>query len=307
MDNNTQPQPQPQPVGPAPITPGAPQKSNNTAIIVIIVVLVVVVLPVIAVIVFVGAIFSSVSSVIEENTTGRLECTFAAGYLNINYNENEILGYSSKGMTFNLDSARSEANKVGINAYIRSEADEIESSYLGKCKINGVDYDDDDDTSLTPSTPSTPSTTPSAPAGVSTQTVGDSTYGYIDIPSTWNKFFDPDAPSTLQYASGFSNIVTMMTYTNVDATASNVNSMASNLYANLGTESGVTSRLNSYAIVGKDRISANYIKAVYNDGAELHIYLFKATDGYIHYLALAGTSEQLSEQQWIIDSFRTTK
>ena len=99
----------------------------------------------------------------------------------------------------------------------------------------------------------------------------------------------------------------MMTYT--DASTSNISAstMASNLYTHLGTDSEVKSRLNSYGTVGRDRITANYIKAVYNDGNELHIYLFKANDGYVHYLALEGTPEQISEQQWIIDSFRTTK
>lgn len=113
--------------------------------------------------------------------------------------------------------------------------------------------------------------------------VGDDTYGYVEVPNSWVVFHDVDATSKLiQYTdigeAGY--IVTLNVYEqDVEPITA-----AQNLYNHIKEEGNSAYYLTTYVAGYRGYV----VHATYTDGTYLDIYLFKASDNKLHYVAIEG-------------------
>lgn len=113
--------------------------------------------------------------------------------------------------------------------------------------------------------------------------VGDDDFGYVEVPSSWIPFKDVDVSTQLiQYTdigeAGY--IVTL----NVYEDAVDAQTAAQNLNDHIKEEGNTSYYLTTY--VGGYR--GYVVHATYTDGTYLDIYLFKADDEKLHYVAIEG-------------------
>ncbi len=113
--------------------------------------------------------------------------------------------------------------------------------------------------------------------------VGDDTYGYVEVPNAWLPFKDVDATTKLiQYTDigegGY--IVTLNVYEeNVEPYQA-----AQNLNNHIKEEGNSSYYLTTYVAGYRGYV----VHATYTDGTYLDIYLFKANDDKLHYVAIEG-------------------
>ena len=86
-----------------------PRKKNNIIILVVVVVIIFIV----AIISLVGVLFINVS-----NSSNKLICQSKEGNITLMYNSQELIGYTTSGMKYDLDEQKKYASEIGINAYI---------------------------------------------------------------------------------------------------------------------------------------------------------------------------------------------
>ncbi len=114
------------------------------------------------------------------------------------------------------------------------------------------------------------------------QKVGNSEFGYITIPSNWTKFYDPDAPKTLQYSFGASYIVTLY--------AVDTKELSADAYAQ-STAYGMKQE-NAQNVTGATvtigKYTAYQVYGKYSDGKWLVCWHFEAEDGKTHYISVEG-------------------
>ena len=138
------------------------------------------------------------------------------------------------------------------------------------------------------------------PAVESTITIGDDNYGYVKVPKNWHKFVDVDGNTTFQYTDigQYGYIITLQYY------EENI----SPLTAATNVKNSIVSEGNT-AEVHYTKISTYYgyvVNAKYTDGTYLDAYLFKASDGKLHYVAIEGP-DNTNDSFKIPDTFSMTK
>ena len=67
------------------------------------------------------------------NSSKKLECTSSIGSLTIMYNDNEIVGYTAKNYTYELDQQKAVAKEKGIEEYLVEFESWWKTSQAGTC------------------------------------------------------------------------------------------------------------------------------------------------------------------------------
>lgn len=215
-----------------------------------------------------------------------LKCESDSGRVNLGFSGNQMITYSAFNYDFDFDTEKARANKIGKDAYI----EEFNKSFVSNTVNGHCTYKDK------------PLSTGGSVS--KTVTVGDSYYGYVDIPSDWSKFYDVDGNSSLQYSYAGVFILSMDVVNNslLDAKTA-----ATNFYNSMSTSNDITGLTAATVKVGK--YEAYQVYMFYpSENLFLITYWFMADDGAIHYLALEGPEEvsgaKISDFLSIPESFR---
>ena len=64
----------------------------------------------------------------------KLTCKSNEGNITISYNDKGIIGYTSKGITYDLEGQQEYAKIVGVDAYMEEFTNWFESATTGTCK-----------------------------------------------------------------------------------------------------------------------------------------------------------------------------
>ena len=258
-----------------------PKKKNPVAIILMVIGGIVVGIVIIFVIIF---------SVVSK-TSDKLVCKSDEGNITIMYNENGITGYTARGLSYDMDEQKEYAKKIGMDAYITEFNTWFSTNTSGSCTIDGKKVKSE-------STTNTDNTT-------TNKSVGDSNYGYVDVPKNWGKFYDVSGSDTLQYSYSTTYIITLDYMDDNQYTAKDY---ASNFMYNMQNDSSVTDVTGATVTIGKNKEYTAYQVYMYYpaDAVYLVTYWFEAEDGKTHYIALEGPSDVVN-YTYIPESFRLTK
>lgn len=66
-------------------------------------------------------------------TSKKLVCKSNEGNITIMYNDSNIVGYTSNGITYDLDNQKAYAERIGIDAYIIEFSNWFSSNTTGSC------------------------------------------------------------------------------------------------------------------------------------------------------------------------------
>lgn len=129
-----------------------------------------------------------------------------------------------------------------------------------------------------------------------TQTVGTASDGYVKVPNNWNRFYDPDAPSTFQYSYANVYIVTLM---GLGSSTQTIDTLADSMKARLSQEGATNIDVLDASVGG---YSAKKVRGYYtSDNVWIDIYFIKANNN-IYYVSLEGP-DKTSEYFKIPDTF----
>lgn len=199
--------------------------------------------------------------------------------------DNELINLqSSINEVANLSNYYNSTYNYALNTYNYTN-----SLYSSNSTSNTIISNNTNSTNTT----STPST--------NTQRVGSADFGYVTIPSNWNKFYDPDAPKTLQYSQGYSYILTMYAENTSQVSAEQYakSTMAKMKSENTTSVTGATVSLGKY--------TAYQVYGYYpSDNTWLVCWHFEAEDGKTHYISVEG-SDSTNDAFNIPDTFSLTR
>ena len=248
-----------------------------------------------------------VALVLIATNTKSMVCKSNEGNITIMYGKKELIGYTADNITYDLDTQKDIAKKIGVDEYLKQFNDWFTTNTTGSCKINGKEVKKE--TKPSPSPTVTPSPSPTTPTVIEndTKTVGDNEYGYIDIPTNWYKFYDVDGNDSLQYSYA-SQFIVSLNY--LDDTTHTAREYASNYYYNKQNDPNVTGVTSAMVNIGKNKEYTAYQVYMYyeSDATYLVTYWFEAEDGKTHYIALEGPEKigdkKLTDFTVIAESFR---
>ena len=244
-------------------------------------------------------LFIIVFSITSANSD-KLVCKSNEGNITIMYNEKGITGYTTTGMSYDLDQQQDYAKKIGVEAYIKEFNSWFTSNTTGVCSIDGKELEQDTKNENTNSDTTNTATT----------VVGDDIYGYITIPKNWAKFYDVDGNTSLQYSYANVYIVSLNYFEDSQYTAKEY---ASNYMYNKQNSSDVTGVTGATVQIGKNKEYTAYQVYMYypSDGTYLVTYWFETEDGKVHYIALEGPEElsgvSITDYLYIPESFSLNK
>ena len=66
--------------------------------------------------------------------TKKYICKSSQGNITLRYNNKEVVGYSSKGISYDLDGQQAYSKLIGIDAYLKEFKTWFESNTDGTCK-----------------------------------------------------------------------------------------------------------------------------------------------------------------------------
>lgn len=235
----------------------------------------------------------------------KLICKSDEGNITIMYNKNGLTGYTTAGMSYDFDKQKEYAKKVGVDAYTKEFSQWFSTHTSGTCTIDGkkVEQTSNTDNNDNNNSNSNSNTTNDK------KVVGDDKYGYISVPSNWNRFYDVDGNNSLQYSYGNLYIVSLNT---LDATRT-AKEYASNYMYNKQNSSEVTGVTGATVTIGKNKEYTAYQVYMYypSDSTYLVTYWFEAGDGKVHYIALEGPQEldgvKITDYLYIPESFSLKK
>lgn len=231
----------------------------------------------------------------------KLICKSDEGNITIMYNKNGLTGYTTAGMSYDFDEQKEYAKKIGVDAYTKEFSQWFSTHTSGTCTIDGKKVEQ---TSNTDNNDNNNSNTTN-----DKKVVGDDNYGYISVPSNWNRFYDVDGNNSLQYSYGNLYIVSLNT---LDATRT-AKEYASNYMYNKQNSSEVTGVTGATVTIGKNKEYTAYQVYMYypSDSTYLVTYWFEAGDGKVHYIALEGPQEldgvKITDYLYIPESFSLKK
>lgn len=270
-----------------------PEKSNSTKTLLIIG-------GIILGIIIVFIIFYNILNKSEE-----MVCTSNEANITIKYNKNIILSYTASRIEYNLKDERAFAKKIGIDEYLIDYDEWFRSNTSGYCTVNGQRVSKEETNNNTSNNNSNNSNT------TNTVVVGDSKYGYINIPNNWTKFHDSNNYNNiLQYSYANVFIVTLSYYENSQYTAKEISSI---FMSNKQNSTDVTGVTGATVQIGKDKKYTAYQVYMYypSENSYLVTYWFDTEDGNVHYIALEGPQElndmSLTDYLFIPESFSLSK
>ena len=251
---------------------------------------------------------ASTNTVVEKGPKNyHLVCTASEGDITIDYNEEDgIIGYDAKGMTYDLEGQQKLADQYGVDVYMETFNTWFEGHTSGSCVVQDdsgdvvkefttkTDTDKDKDKDKTTT---------------KTKIVGEDKYGYVEVPSNWVNFKDVDGGHQIQFSYGTTYIVTLDYVDNADyGTNLNAENLATSFLAKSKEDENLEGVTGATVTIGKDKEYTAYQVYMYykNEGTYLVTYWFDAEDGYIHYIALEGP-EGVTDYLSIPESFSLTK
>lgn len=233
----------------------------------------------------------------------KLICKSDEGNITIMYNKNGLTGYTTAGMSYDFDEQKEYAKKIGVDAYTKEFSQWFSTHTSGTCTIDGKKVEQTSNTDNNDNNNSNSNTTNDK------KVVGDDNYGYISVPSNWNRFYDVDGNNSLQYSYGNLYIVSLNT---LDATRT-AKEYASNYMYNKQNSSEVIGVTGATVTIGKNKEYTAYQVYMYypSDSTYLVTYWFEAGDGKVHYIALEGPQEldgvKITDYLYIPESFSLKK
>lgn len=275
-----------------------PKKKSNPAIIIFIILGVFVGL---IVLVFIG-IFGIMG--IISDSSNKFVCTSKEGNITLMYNDEEILGYTASGITYDLDQQKEYSKQVGVEAYLEEFNDWFEKNTSGTCVKEGAQ-------SATTTHDNEKDNNDNVKTTEDGMVIGDKKYGYITVPKNWVKFYDVDGTTALQYSYAGVYIVTM-DYIREDTTHT-AKEYAQSYLAQKKKEPSVSGVKGSTVKIGRNSEYTAYQVYMYfpSDGTYLVTYWFESEDGVIRYLALEGPTElsgtKITDYLHIPESFSLNK
>ena len=269
-----------------PVQPNKPKKSKLGLILAIIGGIVV------AVVILFIVIFTGVSA-----TSDKLICKSDQGNITIMYNKNGLTGYKTVGMTYEYEQQKELAKQIGVDEYISEFNEWFITNTTGSCTINGKKIEKSESNDNNSSNNNNSTTT-------DVKTIGDSKYGYVDVPSNWAKFVDVDGNDSIQYS--YANVY-IVSLNMLDGNYS-AETYASNYMYNKQNSSEVTGVTGATVKIGKNNEYTAYQVYMYYpaDATYLVTYWFEAEDGNVHYIALEGPAS-VTDYLSIPQSFRLKK
>ena len=263
--------------------------------------------------VFIGIIILIVVSLftVVSNSSNTLVCTSDKGDITLIYNENEIIGYSASGITYDLDDEKEVSKKIGISAYLEEFNNQFELNTGGKCTINNKEMNSNTHDNNRNQNTNNNTTKETEQTDEKTKVVGDKKYGYLTIPSTWSNFYDVEGTTALQYSYANLYIVTM-DYVR-DNQGYTAKELAQSYLSQMKNSSEVSNPTGSTSYIGKNKEYKAYQVYMYypSDGTYLVTYWFDTGDGVVRYLALEGPAElsgvKITDYLYIIESFSLNK
>ncbi len=232
----------------------------------------------------------------------KLICKSDEGNIKIMYNKNGLTGYTTAGMSYDFDEQKEYAKKIGVDAYTKEFSQWFSTHTSGTCTIDGKKVEQTSNTDNNNNNSNSNTTNDK-------KVVGDDNYGYISVPSNWNRFYDVDGNNSLQYSYGNLYIVSLNT---LDATRT-AKEYASNYMYNKQNSSEVTGVTGATVTIGKNKEYTAYQVYMYypSDSTYLVTYWFEAGDGKVHYIALEGPQEldgvKITDYLYIPESFSLKK
>lgn len=226
----------------------------------------------------------------------KLVCSAPEGSITLIYNKNGLTGYISKGIDFDMHTQNKYVKEMGIDAYLTTFNDWFTKTTSGTCTINDQEVQKDNRIPKDSST--------------STTTIGDTKYGYIDVPTSWTRFYDISGTTALQYSYGGVYIISIDYFENSKLTAQEY---ASNFMYNKQMASDVIGVTGATVTIGKNKEYTAYQVYMYYpaDSVYLVTYWFEAEDGKVHYIALEGPNElnniKITDYLFIPESFNLDK
>ncbi len=234
----------------------------------------------------------------------KLICKSKEGNITIMYNKDGLTGYTTVGMSYDYDEQKEYAKKIGVDAYTKEFSQWFATHTSGTCTINGKKVEQSSANNKNNDNTNSNTTTNN-----DTKVVGDDNYGYISIPSNWNKFYDVDGNNSLQYSYANVYIVSL----NVLEGTSSAKDYASNYMYNKQNSSDVTGVTGATVTIGKNKEYTAYQVYMYypSDSTYLVTYWFETGDGKVHYIALEGPQElngvKITDYLYIPESFSLKK
>lgn len=85
---------------------------------------------------FVGAIILVIALfvVFFFANTKKLVCKSTQGNITLRYTKKEIVGYTAKNMTYDLDEQQQYSREIGVDAYLKEFTEWFENNTDGTCK-----------------------------------------------------------------------------------------------------------------------------------------------------------------------------
>ena len=86
--------------------------------------------------IFIGIIvFAFIIISITSANSNKLICKSNEGNITIIYNNNEIVGYTATGMSYDLEQQKAYAKQIGVKAYLNEFSTWFSTNTTGTCKI----------------------------------------------------------------------------------------------------------------------------------------------------------------------------
>lgn len=241
---------------------------------------------------------------IISDSSNKFVCTSKKGNITLMYNDEEILGYTASGITYDLDQQKEYSKQVGVEAYLEEFNDWFEKNTSGTCVKEGAQ----DVTSTHDNEKENKENVKTTEDGM---VIGDKKYGYITVPKNWVKFYDVDGTTALQYSYAGVYIVSM-DYIREDTTHT-AKEYAQSYLAQKKKDPSVSGVKGSTVKIGRNKEYTAYQVYMYfqSDGTYLVTYWFESEDGIIRYLALEGPTElsgtKITDYLHIPESFSLNK
>ncbi|SHK79061.1 hypothetical protein SAMN02745163_04469 [Clostridium cavendishii DSM 21758] len=124
------------------------------------------------------------------------------------------------------------------------------------------------------------------------QRVGETNYGFVDIPSDWKKFKDIDISTPIiQYSDKEGkSIITLNMW---EKKGQDTKTVASSLFKKIESE-GAENVKGATVKIGDNE--ALQVYGVYpKDGVMIVMWIFEKDDGYIHYVSVEGSKDEIME------------
>lgn len=242
----------------------------------------------------------------------KLVCEAKEGDITLTFTDDEITGYDARDITYDMDKQAELFKQYGKTVYMDTFNQWFEDNTSGSCIMKDSDGSTIKDYSKNKSNTNNNNNNKKSNTNKTTsdtKVVGQDKYGYVDVPSDWVNFKDPDAQHSIQFSKGISYIVTL-DYIDPSEypTEMDAKKLAGVLLTQSKEDSNISGVTGATVTIGKDKKYTAYQVYMYyiQENSYLVTYWFDGDDGYIHYLAIEGP-DGIADYLSIPESWRATK